>query len=47
MLEVLVHTRIGKVPRTHVWVVGEVPEELAIETVTVQGLDTGLQQLGF
>ncbi len=41
MLEVLVHTRIGKVPTTHVWVAGEVPDGLAAETVTAGLLDVG------
>ncbi|MEX3630141.1 MAG: RES domain-containing protein [Burkholderia sp.] len=31
MLEVLVHARIGKVPRTHVWVEVDVPADVTIE----------------
>lgn len=35
MLEVLVYSRIGSVPKTHMWVVGDVPDGVVIETVTV------------
>jgi RES domain-containing protein len=35
MLEVLVHARIGKVPRHHVWVQAEVPNSVAIERIDV------------
>jgi RES domain-containing protein len=35
MLEMLVHTRIGKVPTSHVWVVAQVPEAVSIEIATV------------
>ncbi|KVE33171.1 RES family NAD+ phosphorylase [Burkholderia sp. TSV86] len=31
MLEVLVHARIGKVPRTHVWVEVDVSDDVALE----------------
>lgn len=41
MLEVLVHTRIGKVPKTHVWVVGVVPDSVAVEKVTPIMLPAG------
>ncbi|MBC7500919.1 MAG: RES family NAD+ phosphorylase [Herminiimonas sp.] len=41
MLEVLVHTRIGKVPKTHVWVVGTVPDSVAVERVTPSLLPAG------
>ncbi|WP_370889751.1 RES family NAD+ phosphorylase [Caballeronia sp. RCC_10] len=41
MLEVLVHARIGKVPKHHVWVEAEVPEEVAIERVSVEHLPAG------
>ncbi|MDR5809092.1 RES domain-containing protein [Caballeronia sp. LZ019] len=41
MLEVLVHARIGKVPKHHVWAQAEVPEEVAIERVTVEDLPAG------
>lgn len=38
MLEVLVHTRIGKIPQTHQWIVGDIPEKIQIESVSVQAL---------
>ncbi|UVS82813.1 RES domain-containing protein (plasmid) [Burkholderia glumae] len=41
MLEVLVHARIGKVPRTHVWVEAEVPADLAAEHHTFESLPAG------
>ncbi|WP_175946358.1 RES domain-containing protein [Caballeronia sp. BCC1704] len=41
MLEVLVHARIGKVPKHHVWVEAEVPEDLAVERVSVEDLPAG------
>ena len=41
MLEVLVHARIGKVPKHHVWVEAEVPEDVPIERVAVQDLPAG------
>ncbi len=34
MLEVLVHARIGKVPKTHVWVEAQVPDDLPVERHT-------------
>ncbi|AAP85946.1 RES domain-containing protein (plasmid) [Cupriavidus necator H16] len=41
MLEVLVHARIGKVPRHHVLVIGSVPEDVSVERVDVGQLPTG------
>jgi RES domain-containing protein len=41
MLEVLVHARIGKVPKHHAWVEAEVPADVAIERVTVEELLAG------
>ncbi|KDR24576.1 hypothetical protein BG57_06155 [Caballeronia grimmiae] len=41
MLEVLLHARIGKVPKHHVWVAAEVPEDVAIERVTAEDLPAG------
>jgi RES domain-containing protein len=41
MLEVLVHARIGKVPRTHVFVVAEVPDNIAIERADTSTLPVG------
>jgi RES domain-containing protein len=41
MLEVLVHARIGKVPRTHVCVVAEVPNDVGIERATTSILPAG------
>jgi RES domain-containing protein len=41
MLEVLVHARIGKLPRTHVFVVAEIPADVAIETLSVEKLAAG------
>ncbi|KAK45441.1 hypothetical protein BG58_17895 [Caballeronia jiangsuensis] len=41
MLEVLVHARIGKVPKHHVWVEVDVPEDVSIERVTVEDLSAG------
>jgi RES domain-containing protein len=41
MLEVLVHARIGKVPKHHVWVEVEVPEDVLIERVGLDDLPPG------
>ena len=41
MLEVLVHARIGKVPRTHVFVTADVPDQLEIEQATAGSLPAG------
>ncbi|KIG11260.1 RES domain protein [Burkholderia sp. MR1] len=41
MLEVLVHARIGKVPKHHVWVEAQVPEDVPIEWVSVDDLPAG------
>lgn len=41
MLEVLVHARIGKVPRTHVAVVAEVPNDVSIERADALSLPAG------
>jgi RES domain-containing protein len=41
MLEVLVHARIGKVPKHHVWVEAQVPEGVTIERVSVEDLPAG------
>ena len=41
MLEVLVHARIGKVPKHHMWVQAEVPEDVSIERVEIDDLPMG------
>ncbi|GGD93799.1 hypothetical protein GCM10010985_55610 [Caballeronia grimmiae] len=41
MLEVLVHARIGKVPKHHVWVEVEVPKDVTIERASVEELSAG------
>ena len=41
MLEVLVHARIGKVPRHHVWVQAEVPKSVSIERIETDDLLRG------
>lgn len=41
MLEVLVHARIGKLPKTHVFVVAEIPFNVEVETLPVELLKTG------
>lgn len=41
MLEVLVHARIGKVPKTHGWVEGTVLDDVAIERHTTESLPAG------
>jgi len=41
MLEVLVHARIGKVPKTHVWVEATVPDDVGIERIEAAGLPRG------
>ena len=33
LLEVLVHTRTGKVPRTHVWIEIEIPQHVSFEAL--------------
>jgi len=41
MLEVLVHARIGKVPRHHVFVVAEMPADMAVERADPSVLPAG------
>lgn len=41
MLEVLAHARIGKVPKHHVWVEVQVPEDMAIQRVSAEVLPAG------
>ncbi|MEA3120822.1 MAG: hypothetical protein QOH33_363 [Paraburkholderia sp.] len=41
MLELLVHARIGKVPRTHVVATAEVPDEVSIERADAASLPAG------
>jgi len=41
MLEMLVHARIGKVPKRHVWVEVQVPDNVAIERVDARSLPPG------
>ncbi|MET0962145.1 MAG: RES domain-containing protein [Noviherbaspirillum sp.] len=41
MLEVLVHARIGKVPRHHVFVLAEVPAEVSVERAGPDALPAG------
>ena len=41
MLEVLVHARIGKLPKTHVFVMAEIPADVAIEEMSANELPTG------
>ncbi|SAK75084.1 RES domain-containing protein [Caballeronia temeraria] len=41
MLEVLVHARIGKVPKHHVWVEVDVPDDVSIERVEIDDLPPG------
>ncbi|KDR25049.1 hypothetical protein BG57_32015 [Caballeronia grimmiae] len=41
MLEVLVHARIGKVPKHHVWVEAEAPDDASIERVGADDLPAG------
>lgn len=41
MLEVLVHARIGKVPKHHVWVEVDVPEDASVEYATIDELPMG------
>jgi RES domain-containing protein len=41
MLEVLVHARIGKVPKTHVFVEASVPDDMAIERHGAETLPAG------
>jgi RES domain-containing protein len=49
MLEVLVHARIGKVPKTHAWVEATVPDDVAVERHTAdllpEGWDAPAQQI--
>ncbi|USE78565.1 RES domain-containing protein [Cupriavidus gilardii] len=45
MLEVLVHSRIGKVPRQHVVVVANVPEDIALERAGPDDLPAGWDAL--
>lgn len=46
MLEVLAHTRIGKIPDTHVWVAGDIPDDIAIEHHTFDSLPSGWHNHG-
>ncbi|RQR37293.1 MULTISPECIES: RES family NAD+ phosphorylase [unclassified Burkholderia] len=41
MLEVLVHARIGKVPKTHGWVEATVPDDLPVERHSADTLPAG------
>ncbi|RQT28549.1 RES family NAD+ phosphorylase [Burkholderia contaminans] len=41
MLEVLVHARIGKVPKTHGWVETTVPDDVRVERHTAETLPDG------
>jgi RES domain-containing protein len=41
MLGVLVHARIGKVPRHHVWVETDVPDDMEVERVEARELPPG------
>ncbi|EDT38989.1 RES domain protein [Burkholderia ambifaria MEX-5] len=41
MLEVLVHARIGKVPKTHGWVEATVPDDVPVERHTADTLPVG------
>lgn len=41
MLEVLVHARIGRVPKTHVWVEATAPDDIPVETHTADTLPPG------
>jgi len=41
MLEVLVHARIGKIPKHHVWVEAQVPDDVSVEQPTIDELPTG------
>ena len=41
MLEVLVHARIGKVPKTHGWVEATVPDDVPVERHTAETLPVG------
>src|SRR3954453_12990447 len=41
MLEVLVHARIGKVPRHHVWVQTDIPDDVPVERIAADGLPAG------
>ena len=41
MLEILVHTRIGKVPKTHLYVIGELSDKIYSESVSPKQLPAG------
>ncbi|MEZ2311102.1 RES family NAD+ phosphorylase [Paraburkholderia sp. RCC_158] len=41
MLEVLIHARIGKVPKHHVWVETQVPDDLLVERMDAGDLPPG------
>jgi RES domain-containing protein len=41
MLEVLVHARIGKLPKTHAWVEASVPDDLKVERHSADSLPAG------
>jgi RES domain-containing protein len=41
MLEVLVHARIGKVPRNHVFVTAQVPDDVSVERADLALLPAG------
>jgi RES domain-containing protein len=45
MLEVLVHARIGKVPKTHVWIEAEVPDDVLVERQTADSPPAGWDAL--
>jgi RES domain-containing protein len=46
MLEVLVHARIGKVPKTHVFVEANAPDDLPVEHHDVGTMPTGWDAAG-
>ena len=41
MLEILVHANIGRIPATHVYIVAEIPDSIAIERHNAQSLPAG------
>lgn len=41
MLEMLVHARIGRVPKTHVWVEASIPDNVFVETCAAEMLPAG------
>jgi RES domain-containing protein len=46
MLEVLVHARIGKVPRSHVVVAADVPDDIPVERAGTESLPSGWDSPG-